>query len=193
MDKKLLYLNIQTKLAITEEEFKQFSDLFVRQSIKKKQKLTEEGKANDRLYFIEKGLLFSFKTLDNGCEQVIQFAQENHWISDLYSFFSGSKALFTIQALEDTELLSITKQEFDIICTQHPKMETAFRLNFQSAYVNTLLRLSDVYSEDAESKYNHFVEHNPQLVQLVPQYLIASYLGILPSSLSRIRNKKSKK
>jgi CRP-like cAMP-binding protein len=139
------------------------------------------------------GFYFLIKTLDNGNEQVIQFACENYWISDLYSFFSGSKALFTIQALEDCELLSITKQQFDIICAQYPKMETVFRLNFQSAYVNTLLRLSDVYSEDAESKYNQFIRKYPQFLQRVPQYLIASYLGILPSSLSCIRNKKPKK
>jgi hypothetical protein len=68
-------------------------------------------------------------------------------------------------------------------------METLFRLNFQTAYVNTLIRVSDIYSEDAQSKYNHFLKQFPDLVQRVPQYLIASYLGILPSSLSRIRKK----
>jgi CRP-like cAMP-binding protein len=193
MNKKLLLQNMQSKLSITKKDFESLADLFVNKPIKKKQKLIEEGNINDKLYFIEQGLLFSYKTLDNGNNQVIQFAKENYWISDLCSFFSSSKALFTIQALEDCEVLSITKENFDIICEQYPKMETYFRLNFQSAYVNTLQRLSDVYSEDAESKYDRFTKQYPQFAQRVPQYLIASYLGVLPSSLSRIRNKKSKK
>ena len=138
-------------------------------------------------------MLYAYKTLENGDAQVIQFARENNWISYLFSFFSFKKSLFTVQALEDCQLLSITKKQFDNICEAHPKMETFFRLLFQTAYVNTLQRLSDSYSEDAETKYNHFVSHHNQLVQRVPQYLIASYLGVLPSSLSRIRNKKLKK
>ncbi len=193
MDKKLLLQNIQSKLSITEKDFETFVGLFVRKTIKKKNKLIEEGKFNEKLYFIEQGLVFSYKTLNNGNEQVIQFAKEDYWISDLCSFFSGSKALFTIQALEDCELLSITKQQFDTICEVYPKMETFFRLSFQTAYINTLHRLSDVYTDDAENKYNHFIQQYPQFIQRVPQYLIASYLGILPSSLSRIRTKRSKK
>jgi CRP-like cAMP-binding protein len=81
----------------------------------------------------------------------------------------------------------ISKTDFELICSQYPKMETVFRLNFQSAYVNMLIRVSDIYSEDAQSKYFNFSKQFPDLLQRVPQYLIASYLGILPSSLSRIR------
>jgi CRP-like cAMP-binding protein len=190
MNKNILLQNIQSKRSITEKDFELFADLFERKTIKKKEKLIEEGKINDKLYFIEHGLLYSYKTLESGNIQVIQFAEENYWISDLYSFFSFSKSLFTIQALEDCEVLSITRENFDAVCEQYPTMETFFRHNFQSAYVTTLKRLSDVYSEDAETKYAHFIKQYPRLVQRVPQYLIASYLGILPSSLSRIRNKK---
>lgn len=136
-------------------------------------------------------MLYTYKTLEDGNTQVIQFAKENNWISDLFSFFSSKKSLFTVQALEDCQLLSITKKQFDTICESHPKMETFFRLVFQSAYINTLKRLSDSYSEDAETKYNQCISQHPEIIQRVPQYLIASYLGILPSSLSRIRNKKT--
>jgi CRP-like cAMP-binding protein len=157
-------------------------------TIGKKQKLVEQGKPNHKLYFIEKGLLFSYKMLDNDNQQVIQFAKENGWISDLYSFFSGSNALFTIQALEPCKVWGFSKIDFDKICEQYPKMETLYRLNIQTAYIHTLARLSDAYSVDAEAKYNKIRAEQPDLLQRVPQYLIASYLGILPSSLSRIRN-----
>lgn len=193
MDKEQLLKYIQDRVKISEQEFETFAHHFETIIIKKKSNLLVEEKLNDRIYFVEKGLLYAYKTLENGDAQVIQFAKENNWISDLYSFFSSKKSLFTVQALEDCQLLSITKKQFDNICEAHPKMETFFRLLFQTAYVNTLQRLSDSYSEDTETKYNHFVSHHNQLVQRVPQYLIASYLGVLPSSLSRIRNKKLKK
>jgi CRP-like cAMP-binding protein len=185
-----LYESIHSKVGLTTSEFELISAYFEAVHVTKKATLTTEGKANDRLYFIEKGLLFSYKTLENGNMQVIQFAKEDFWISDLCSFFSGSQALFSIQALEDSELWSITRDDFEEMCIKFPSMETLFRLNFQNAYVSTLRRLSDVYSEDAEAKYNKMIEQQPDLLQRIPQYLTASYLGILPSSLSRIRSKK---
>jgi CRP-like cAMP-binding protein len=189
MNKKILLQNLQSKIAISEDEFEDFATLFQYKELKKKDILVEENRPNDTLYFIEKGLLFLYKTLENGEVQVIQFAKENYWMSDLYSFFTASNALFGIQTLEDCQVWAISKANFEAICLQYPKMETLFMLNFQTAYVNTLIRVSDIYSEDAQSKYTHFLKQFPDLVQRVPQYLIASYLGILPSSLSRIRKK----
>ena len=185
-----LYNSIRSKIELNNNEFEFIAEYFQPTHLSKKGVLIVEGKSNDKLYFIERGLLFSYKTLDNGNEQVIQFAKEDYWISDLCSFFSGTQSLFSIQAVEDSILWALTKHDFDKLCGEFPKMETLFRLNFQNAYVNTLLRLSDVYSEDAEAKYNKILEQQPDLLQRVPQYLIASYLGILPSSLSRIRNKR---
>lgn len=188
-----LYQDINSKVLISKADFELFAESFKARVIGKKQKLVEEGKKNDKIYFIEKGLLFSYKQLDNGDMQVIQFAKENYWISDLYSFISDSKALFNIQALEDCEIWELSRADLAKICGEYSQMETYYRLNIQSAYVNTLLRLSNVYSADAEAKYNELRMVHPDLLQRVPQYLIASYLGILPSSLSRIRNKRSNK
>lgn len=191
MKNKILLHNIQSKIAITDIEFDLFDDFFGKIHIKKNKKLVEEGKKNDKVYFIEKGLIYSYKTLDNGKIQVIQFAKENYWVTDLCSFFNSSVSLFTIQAIEDCTLLYISRQQYDEICVKNRKIETYFRLTIQNAYANTLHRLSDAYSEDAESKYNTFLKQDFEINQRVPQYLIASYLGILPSSLSRIRNKKN--
>lgn len=193
MEKETFFKYIHEKSEISATEFQAFAHYFEPVAVKKKTNLIIEGMGNDKIYFVEKGLLYAYKTREDGNIQVIQFAKENHWISDLVSFFTHSKALFAIQTLEDCQLVSITKSHFDLICALYPKMETFFRLMFQNAYVHTLQRLSDVYTEDAETKYNHFVNHQQAIVQRVPQYLIASYLGMLPSSLSRIRNKKQKK
>ncbi len=193
MEKKLLFKYILDRTHISAQEFDEIAQQFEILTIKKKTELIFEGEYNHKTYFVQKGLLYSYKTTDDGSTQVMQFAKEGNWISDLYSFFSASKALFSVQSLEDCELLFITKDKFDFICKNHPTMERFFRIQFQEAYVSTLQRLSDAYIEDAETKYSRFVTHHNQLIQRVPQYLIASYLGILPSSLSRIRNKKKKK
>ena len=185
-----LYHHISSKVSISKSEFELFADNFKVKSIGKKQKLVEEGKENDKIYFIEKGLLFSYKQLDSGAIQVIQFAKEDYWISDLYSFISGSKALFTVQALEDSLVWELSKSDLDKICGQSKLIENYYSLNIQTAYVNTLLRLSNVYITDAEVKYDQLRTVQPDLLQRVPQYLIASYLGVLPSSLSRIRSSK---
>lgn len=101
--------------------------------------------------------------------------------------------MFSIKAIEDCKLLYITKENYEKSCLNSISINTYFRLNIQNAYSATLQRLSDVYAKDAESKYEYFIKHFFEISQRVPQYLIASYLGILPSSLSRIRNKKLKK
>jgi CRP-like cAMP-binding protein len=184
-----LYNNIDSKVSISPADFQELEAYFKLLTIKKKNTLLKEGEYNDRLFFVEKGLLYLYKTLQSGDIQVIQFAREDYWLSDLCSFFSGSRALFSIQALEDSTVYTLSKGDFDMICVEYPGMETFFRLNFQSAYVNTLVRLSDAYSQDTETKYTRIRQENAALLQRVPQYLIASYLGVLPSSLSRIRNK----
>jgi len=185
-----LYNSIVSKAAVTKAEFESIAQYFKYETIDKKQKLVTEGHYTGKAFFIQKGLLFSYKTLDNGDIQVVRFAKENFWIGDLNSFLTGAKALFTIEALEPSELWSMTKEGLEFAMKSSPAFETYFRILIQTAYANLLVELSDIYSQDARAKYNRLREHYPDLLQRVPQYLIASYLGILPSSLSRIRNQK---
>ena len=185
-----LFNSIVSKAPAAEKEFESILHYFKYETIDKKQKLLTEGHYTDKAFFIQKGLLFSYKTLDSGDIQVVRFAKENFWIGDLNSFLTGAKALFTIEALEPSELWSITKESLEHAMKCSPAFETYFRILIQTAYANLLVELSDIYSQDAKAKYNRLREHYPDLLQRVPQYLIASYLGILPSSLSRIRNQK---
>ncbi len=189
MNSAFLFQNIRSKVDVNQDEFEAMVGFFRFMSIKKGDLLVTEEALNDKMFFIEKGLMFSYKTLASGEVQVIQFAKENFWMADLCSFFSGSTALFAIKALENCALWEISRSRFEAICDKFPKLESFFRINFQHSYVNTLVRLSDAYSKDTEARYRTLVANQPDLLQRVPQYLIASYLGVLPSSLSRIRNK----
>jgi CRP-like cAMP-binding protein len=193
IEHNFLHQNILSKVSISKTDFEEIESLFQLKSIQKNELLIEEGKKNDKLFTIEKGLVYSYKTLEEGNIQVIQFAKENYWVTDHSSFFNNSTALFSIKALENCRLLYINKKEYDEICLKYREISTYFRLNLQIAYSNTLIRLSDVYAQNAEKKYQYFLENYNDISQRVPQYLIASYLGILPSSLSRIRNKKIRK
>jgi hypothetical protein len=84
----------------------------------------------------------------------------------------------------------MTRTDWENAMRKSPAFETYFRILMQTAYANVLVQLSDIYSQDAKAKYNRLREQYPDILQRAPQYLIASYLGILPSSLSRIRNQK---
>ena len=185
-----LFKSIVAKAPAIKGEFESIAHCFKFETICKKEKLVIEGNNTAKAFFIQKGLLFSYKTLDSGNIQVVRFAKENFWIGDLNSFLTGSKALFTVEALEPSELWSMTRTDWENAMRKSPAFETYFRILMQTAYANVLVQLSDIYSQDAKAKYNRLREQYPDILQRAPQYLIASYLGILPSSLSRIRNQK---
>ena len=104
MQAETLFKSIAAKAPAIESEFESISHCFKFETICKKEKLVIEGHNTAKAFFIQKGLLVSYKTLDSGDIQVVRFAKENFWIGDLNSFLTGSKALFTIEALEPSEL-----------------------------------------------------------------------------------------
>jgi len=164
-----------------------FSNLLFEKTFDKKDVIVEEGKQCNYIYFLTEGSCYSYFMDEKGEEHAIQFALAGYWISDLYSFFSGKKAIYTIQALEPTKVLVLNKESFQKACDTMPAFDRYFRLLIQNAFVALQYRLAKTNSEDAEHRYIEFAQIHPQFVQQIPQYLIASYLGIKPQSLSRIR------
>jgi CRP-like cAMP-binding protein len=187
--------NIENKMkqTLTDEEFELFNEWLVPIQIDKKVQIVFEGKICNYLYFIESGILHSFITDTDGENHSIQFGFDDYWISDLYSFLSGKPALFNIEALVPTNVYAIKYANFEKACSQIPKFEHFFRILIQNAYVHSQQRIAKNFSEDAEHRYLTMLQQQPILLQKIPQYLIASYLGIKPQSLSRIRQNISKK
>lgn len=194
MERCLLQQNMDRFIGqpIGNEVFDTFSRLMFTKHFDKKMLLAEAGKQCNYVYFVEKGACVSYAVNDKGNKNVIQFALEGNWISDLYSFFSGKPGIYTIEALEPMEVLMLNRERFDEACDQH-LIERFFRKLMQNAYVELKYRFVKSNSEEASVCYEVFTKENPQLVQRVPQYLIASYLGIKPQSLSRIRKSPSQK
>jgi CRP-like cAMP-binding protein len=117
----------------------------------------------------------------------MQFAIEDWWVSDLQSYLCGSPATNNIDALQNSELLLLEKSARDKLMETVPKMERFFRLLQEANYIATHQRINEALSRSAEDRYLKFIKTYPKLLEQVPQSQIASYLGITPQSLSRIR------
>ena len=183
----LLHKHIEKRVHLTEEEFKVTSKFFIPKKLKKHQFLLNEGDICRYVAFVNSGCLRKY-TIDNkGTEHIIQFAIEDWWISDLDSFFSGMPAKSNIDALQDSEVLLLEKSLREEMLDNCPTMERFFRLQIESGIVATQKRIADSLSASAEERYLKFIKAYPKIFEMVPQNQIASYLGITPQSLSRIR------
>lgn len=184
---ELLRQKITEKIALTENEFAYCETLFQPKKLRKKQYLQQEGDIGRYQAFVTKGILRSY-TIDNkGDEHILQFASEGWWMADLYSFFTNEPSLLNMEALEDAELLLLSRPSWELLLEKIPKLEHYFRVLIQNNLIATQRRLLGSLSDTAEEKYRKFLETYPSCVQRVPQHMIASYLGVTRETLSRLR------
>lgn len=182
-----LFENIRKKIVITEREEEICRSLFIPKKLRKRQYLLQQGDVTKYTAFVEKGLLRSYVIDDKGAELIMQFAPEGWWINDMYSAITGEPAEQNIDAIEDSELLLLTTQGYEQLMQEAPVFERFFRLQLQNSFVALQRRLKGNIILTAEEKYKNFIQAYPNIVQRVPQHNIASFLGITPESLSRIR------
>ena len=175
--------------AVPEKDLQGFSDMFFEKELDKKALLAEEGKVCKYLYFILEGSCYSSYTNDKGESSAMQFAVEGYWITDMFSFFTGQPAIYNIEMLESSTVLYFNHCHFEEATNRFPFVDRFFRILTQNAYIAQQYRIAKTNSTDAEHRYLEFAERYPHFLQRVPQYLIASYLGITPQSLSRIRQR----
>jgi CRP-like cAMP-binding protein len=185
---ELLHKKIVKTISISDEEFEYCKTLFIPKRLRKKQYLLQEGDICKYTAFVEKGILRTYTVDNKGAEHILQFAQEGWWMADLYSFLTNEPSLFNMEALENCELLLITKPCWDTLLDKIPLFERYFRILIQNNLIATQRRLMGTMSETAEEKYIKLVKAQPDCIQRVPQHMIASYLGITRETLSRIRS-----
>jgi len=187
---EVLLRNINDKISLTEAEKSICTSFFTPKKLRKKQYLLQEADVCKYLAFVEKGALRSYTIDEKGSEHILQFAFENWWISDMYSFYTQLPGTYTIDALEDSELLLITLADFEKLLLEVPKMERYIRILLQNNLVASNSRVSCSLTFTAEQKYHKFTESYPDIFNRVPQHMIASFLGFTKETLSRIRAKK---
>jgi CRP-like cAMP-binding protein len=186
---KTLYKYLIEKITITDSEFEIIKNAFSPKKLRKRQYLLQEGDVCRHIAFVEKGLLRMYSIDSRGNETIMQFTPEEWWVTDRESLTNQIPSKFNIDALEDSELLLITEIHLKEIADQIP----AFRELSQNLYLKNIIanqkRIHSAISLTAEEKYNEFITMYPQIARRVPQHMIASFLGMTPETLSRVRKK----
>lgn len=186
---EVLFSKVEEKIKLSDVEKDICKSLFSPKKLRKRQYILQQDDICKNLIFVEKGILRSYSVDSKGNEHILQFAPEGWWISDVYSFLTGEAAVYNIEAIEDSELLLISRSSLDELYERVPKFERYFRLLSQSNMVATHRRLTASLSDSADEKYLRLLSAYPNIVARVPQHMIASYLGITPETLSRVRKR----
>ena len=189
---EVLHQQFATHVQLSEEEKALCSSFFSYRKYRKRQYLLHEGQVNPYTSFIIKGLIRMYEVDEKGQEHVVKFAMENWWTGDGYSFYNSIPSVFNIDCLEDTEVLQITLPKLEMLYKEVPKLERYYRIIFQNAFFVSMKRTSGSLVKSAAERYEEFLAKYPDIDQRVPNHQIASYLGITPQSLSRIRSQAMK-
>lgn len=186
MDFQLLLQHISRHIDLTGEEQGILQSFLRSKKIKKKHFLLQEGEVNKSATFVTAGLLRIYSIDKNGFEHILQFAPPGWWIGDMKSMITGQPATLNIDALEDTEVIWISKDDLEKLYTAVPKFERFFRILAENAIATHQQRLVNNLSLPAAERYNNFCQLYPSLIQNLPQKQVASYIGVTPEFLSKM-------
>ncbi|SHN00543.1 Crp/Fnr family transcriptional regulator [Chitinophaga sp. CF418] len=172
---------------LSDEELDLVRQVTIERKLRKRQYLLQEGYASIYNCFVAKGCLRLYRIGKDGAEHILKFAIENWWISDCESFSTGHPAQGTIDALEDSEVLLIKKEDFEALTRRIPKFQRFKERLDARNYDATQRRILSNISETAEERYLNFIKSYPQFYSRVPLHMVASFLGVTRETLSRVR------
>ena len=183
---------LKEKANLTDDELNQVRIVTVNRKLRKRQYLLQEGDVCHYNCFVVKGCLRNYRVSEDGNEHILRFGVENWWVSDPESYNNGTRSKNNIDALEDSELLLIEKQDFNNLLNNIPNFKD-FIYNLKAkSFVASQNRIMSNISDTAEEKYSNFIKAYPDIFNRVPLHMIASYLGLSRETLSRIRNRYAK-
>ena len=182
---------IQRTVDLTAEEAEKFSLAFQQVKIKKRQFIVQPNFIVKSRFFVLKGAFRAYVVDDSGQDSTIAFAIEDWWITDYNSYILQKPATMFVVALEDSIILELSYEREQALKKEHHLYETFFRIRAERTAAFMQQRIISNLTQSAEERYDNFISKYPQFVQRMPQYAIASYLGMTTEFLSRIRNKKT--
>jgi CRP-like cAMP-binding protein len=185
--------NVSKSASFSAQELERMYSLLQVKQYPKKTYLLQEGEICQFEGYVNKGCVRTYFIDENGFEVTLMFAIEDWWIGDIASFYNQASSNLFIETLEETELLVFNPVTKEVLLNEIPKFERVFRLMVQRRLAVTQERLIHTISKPATDKYLDFIRRYPDIPQRVPQHYIASYLGISPEFLSKIRARLSKK
>lgn len=180
---------INKHITLTEEESAYFISLMLPLRIRQNEMIEKPGEPTKYFIHVVSGCLMSYYTDKEGTDHVMQFAQAGWWTGDLPGFTQQLPATYSTRALADSDLLLMPRLSMDQLLEKYPKFERYFRILFQNSLIAHQNRLAQNLSFTAEERYVYFQKKFASLEQFVPLKYIASYLGMTPEFLSKIRRK----
>lgn len=180
-------------IPLSKKEIEVLNERFVERRIKRKQFILKENEICQYYTFVVSGCLKMYNIDNNGEEHNLQFAAENDWIVDIDSFHNKKPSKLYIAALETSTVLQIEKNDLWYLYTYYPKFDRNFRVIIEQKFIELQNRVLQNISATGEEKYEFFLQHYSQLANRLPNTQIASYLGITPQFLSKIRQRRIKK
>lgn len=190
MEKQSLVEHIRRFVELNENEILVLNTHIRTIRLNRKDYLLKEGQVCNSLFFVEQGCLRMFYINKKLSEQITQFALEGWWLADHFSFMDNIPSEYYIQTIEKSTILAIDHSQFDNLLQEIPQLDRYFRIIMQKAVASAQHRSRLEFEMSKEEFYTHFSTSFPEFIQRVPQYMIASYLGLSPEYLSELRKKK---
>lgn len=188
-NQQLILDNIAKHISLNNDEKTYFLSLLQAKTYKRRQLLLNAGDVSRDSIFVCKGCLRGFTTDHNGFEHILNFAPPNWWIADLYSLISQQPAVLNIEAIEESEVLLLSKENQEKLYAAIPKFERFFRIITEKSLITHQQRLLNNLSLTAEARYETFCHRYPTLINCLPQKYIAAYIGVTPEFFSKMRSR----
>jgi CRP-like cAMP-binding protein len=189
MNCNLLLSNISRHISLSPEEIAFFTSLLKPKPVKNGEFLLREGNICKYESFVVRGCLKTYYVDENGFEHIIDFSIEEWWADDLYSLLTQTPSKSNIKAIEDTDIIQISKPDLELLYQKIPKFERFFRILFQNAFITQREQINQALSASAEERYILFMKQKPYAEKRFSQKDIASYLGVTPQFLSALKKR----
>ncbi len=186
--KNQILASIKSLVPLNQKEEKAFADILEIKNFNKKEFLLQEGQVCNKISFINYGCMRAFYNIE-GVENTAQFFFGDSWYTDYASFLTGEPSFENLQALQKCEVVQLKKADLYKLYDVFPVFDRVGRVMAENAFISVLKRSQMLTNEEPEIRYMNLLEQRPELVQQIPQHYIASYLGIKPETLSRIRKR----